>query len=142
MICARYAERPQEIEIEADQTGLAALFTLLSEGRGSTETSVPPGSAAPYAGYLDRVSVEIGGGLVSISIQGKSLRISGSCDSLSALARNVEAVMWGSPDASPTTIPYHVHVEYHPEHPYIDSDSIPVVLLHSRLDDGAQLPSP
>lgn len=134
MICARYAEKPQEIELKADQNGLAALSALLSEGRGSIETSVPPVSAAPYDGYLDRIDVETGEGLVSISRQGKTLKVRGSSDPLSVLAWNLESVMEGLKDHSLATVRYHLHIEHYPEHPYLDSNSAPLILFPIKGD--------
>jgi hypothetical protein len=134
MICSRYADDPQEIELEADQTGLAALSTLLTEGWGSIKTTVPPVPAAPYDGYVDSIEVEKAEGLVSIARQGKLLRIRGSGDLLSVLARNLASLIGGGQDGLPATVPYHLHIEHYPEHPYLDSGSAPLILVRLEGD--------
>ena len=136
MIYARYSEKPGEIEIEADQTGVCIFSKFLTEGQGSIETSIPPLSAAPYDGYLDRIHIETDEGLVLISRQDRMVKIQGSSESLSVLAQSLDSLMKGSLDGSPGPVPYHVHIEHYPGHPYIDGDSIPLILVDIYRSDA------
>jgi hypothetical protein len=134
MINAKYSERPEEIEVEADHIGLAALSTLLSKGRGSIETSVLSEAATPYAGYITRIEIETSNGLVSISRHATTLKFRGSTESLSTLARNFDPIFETPQAVSPNSVPYHIHIEHYPDHPYIDSDSIPMILFPLKID--------
>lgn len=84
--------------------------------------SIPSTPPAPYLGYVNSVELDPGVGKVSVSRSGESVNISGSADSLSLFAHNIERLAFSE------SCPDHVHIEFHPQHFYLSEESVPLII--------------
>lgn len=83
------------------------------------------GDPAPYDEMLSLVLVESAGDRLRIRVDGDHMVIRGPVHALCALSDLLDLVACqGS----------HAHVEWHPGHPFLDAESVPLVVSRRRSD--------
>jgi hypothetical protein len=83
---------------------------------------IPSAPPAPYLGYVKSLELERGVGKVSVSRSGESVNVSESADYLALFAHNIERL------ASSESCQDHLHIEFHPQHFYLNKESVPLVI--------------
>lgn len=120
-LIGRYAESG-ELFLRGDRSSLAALAIALRTAPAKVVLSVPTArDPGPYDGFLVEIAVARVRGKVRIERRGEAMVISGEDSSREILAKNLEALGAGG-------LGDHVHIEYHPEHHYLESRSAPLVV--------------
>ncbi len=126
-VIGRYS-KSDELAIEATSSALGLLARALRNAPSSVELVIPPEQdAGPYDGFLVEVVVEPTTGKLRIARRGGTLLISGGDESRAVLAKNIESLAEG-------TLGDHIHVEYHPDHYYLDPSTASLVVerIHAR----------
>jgi hypothetical protein len=78
---------------------------------------------AQYDGFVGQIRVILGDNRVRISLEGAVLSIEGRQAYLSLLAENIASL---AADNAP--LGSHLHIEYHPNHYYLEEGSVPLVV--------------
>ena len=132
-IDARYS--PEDgFRIEGTSKALAALADALA-GKFGARLDFDPGarlsqSPEPYEEFIEGLVVIPGGGPVRIERKQGTIEVFGAPDKLRILSENVRglALEENAGDS------HHIHIEYHPDHFFLDQGAEPVVVV---LADGA-----
>jgi hypothetical protein len=111
-----------DISLEGTQQALSQLAAVVK--LAGTYPLVVPEKAlvAPYDAFLERLEITFSDPRVRIARRDRSLSISGPKWGLKALS---ETISWLS---QPSSAGQHVHVEYYPDHYYLDASSEPIVV--------------
>jgi hypothetical protein len=122
-----------ELAIEGMSSGLR-LFARTPRGAPcSIDLVTPPAqSVQPYEGFLRVLVVKPSSSKVRFARDGATLLISGSDAFREVLAESIETLADGS-------LGDHIHVEYHPDHYYLDPASAWLVV--TLLTEGSTLDS-
>jgi ribosomal protein S18 acetylase RimI-like enzyme len=136
-IVARYSG--SEISIEGVSSALLQFASMLNLRLGHLDCIplVPDGPASPYDGYLQIIYVQRTYRLVKIDRAGDILNISGSGANLQILSENVSFV--ATQVANDLASGTHLHVEYYPDHPFLDPTAIPLII--ECLADTKDIPN-
>jgi hypothetical protein len=121
---ARYARR-SGFAVSGDRIALNGLARILrgDASADAAEVLLQPGSeAAPYEEFMSKLVVRHDSGRVSVTKKLDEVLITGSPQHLRLLAENIEAL---ADDAEGDR---HLHVEYYPDHFYLDQSSEPLVI--------------
>jgi hypothetical protein len=89
-----------------------------------------PKDASPYEGFLAEIAIEPSPDRVRIARRDAILVISGSSESRDALSGEIEGLASGS-------LGSHLHIDYYPDHPFLDASTSPLVLSLRRDDAGS-----
>ena len=82
---------------------------------------------SPYDGLLKEISIALKPNtLVYVGQEEERMVISGSQEYLSLLADDIRFLMENSTSSNSEF--YHIHIEYYPEHFYLEQESIPLVV--------------
>jgi hypothetical protein len=112
----RYAGR--EIALEGGPESVAALGHLLQQGtRAHIALECSEDTASPYEGWLTDIALEPGSGMATIERSGKSLVFVGKFAEL--------AQSFAFAAANPGN---HLHIEPYEGHPFLDRDSMSMVI--------------
>ena len=88
---------------------------------------------SPYDGLLEEISIALKpDAKVYIGQEEEKMVISGSQEYLSILADNLRFLVENSISFSLNSEFYHIHIEYYPEHFYLEKESIPLVVCCTR----------
>jgi len=115
-----------DFEIRGTIEALAALAELLvanKAGRLIIELIKPQQPAHPYFGFIEKVLIQNEPHKVVVSRRGDTLVITGDDESLSSFAKTIK---WLATHTSNTNS--HLHVDFYPEHPYLEPSSSPLVV--------------
>ena len=118
----RYSTEPfSELDFSGSATDFSELAQALFYGNGEIVASnevIPD----PYHSFGSRIVVKtIPGMKVIVAINQQDILITGDAKWLSILAQNVDGL------AKDAKAPYHTHIEFFQDHPYLDSKSCPLV---------------
>jgi len=111
-----------------ESTGTAGTLIFLARAirelvvRERFSLSIPSTPPVPHLGYLKSLELERSVGKVSVSRSGESVNVSGSADCLALFAHNIEQLAYSE------SCPDHLHVEFHPQHFYLNEESVPLVM--------------
>jgi hypothetical protein len=135
-LIGRYTD--DEIELVGDTQSLQWLVTqLVSKGEVHYEFSRPvDSSAAPYDNFLAALQVSVTDDPVLIILRGSTLEISGGFNGLASVAQNIEFFVNQVRELGAQFAPPHIHIEYFPDHPYLASLSIPLVIIFEEGSAG------
>ncbi len=113
------------ISVSARPDALAALGTALANEVEAVVELTPPASTPPdcesATGVRVRWDADPG---VSVAREGSEVVIVGDATAVAQLARNIERL-----GNEPAMLGGHIHLEYFPDHAYLRSDSIPLVVI-------------
>ena len=117
----------REMELQGTAAELTDLAGLLLSGHGSVDLD-RTGDPSPYSRFLSRVNViQTSGPIAMMCAEGSDeLDIRGGAPQLNLLAANMK----GFADEGDVTC--HLHIDYFPEHDYLDESSEPLVLALAR----------
>lgn len=124
-----YYEEGQNIVLQGSATALRNLGAVLVANEAATlvHLYVPQAkSAEPYDGFLSVLQVVESEGLVEVRQTGSTLTITGSKENLAILSESILFLTNQSEQVS--GIPNHLHIEYFPDHYYLASSSLPLVI--------------
>ncbi len=123
--------RAGEVELRGDVVAMGRIAELL-RGRAEEQVRVDlqcaDSEATPYDGFLKFLDIEIRNEepRIKVVIERDALRVVGSSDMMKILAENIEMLI---DDVKRSGVgEKHLHIEYHPDHYYLDSSSAPLVL--------------
>ena len=120
-----------EIEIFGDRQGLMEFsieLTNINESDLIFELFCPDGSASPYDGYLKSIKVVPNHNeKLLIQMRNEVLNISGPKHSIAIFSENIEPLADQLTDIKTNKIPFHLHIEYHPAHYYLDEKSDAII---------------
>jgi hypothetical protein len=110
---------------QIDLSGAAAEFLEIGRlvGSGTGTVDLADAEADPYDLTLHRLTVATvptDGVIVRANVDADSVEITGPLTKLAILGDNLS----GMAEAAP---PYHVHIEWHPEHFYLSAESAPLI---------------
>ncbi len=132
MICVRYHKREDETEdLELAGTPLelkelADLILNISDSLLSLDLDLTQ-EAYPYDKLLGKLQIRFEPEAKVVIQQHEGvLMISGSKENLSVMADNMLQLA-GHPPSS-NSIPHHLHLEYYPDHYFLDIESTPLVV--------------
>lgn len=126
MIRIRYTA-PRELDLSGSVEVMRAvrqsILTLIeTEGPDVTVEASTAFDPAPYDEVLCRLVISRSQGPVKVEVTSeREVHVSGSTDYLKGLASCLDFPAW-------TTLWTHTHVEYFEGHPFLTSDSIPLVV--------------
>ncbi len=123
MFAARAVETG-ELKLSAGRRELLALAGAAEAGSGYFSLAADA-DVAPYdvaLSDLELESVDRPTVRVAVDGSGKRLLITGDASSLGVFAQNLRGLA-----GTPNTVD-HLHIEYYPEHFYLDSESLPIVV--------------
>ena len=121
-LLGRYSEAG-DTAVEGNAVGLHSLARAARAERAFIKLSTPGDGPEPYDGFLQEVSVEPGEGKIRITRDGSRLFIRGGLEAKALLADNVELLADADPESGG-----HLHIDYHPDHFYLDATSEPLVI--------------
>ena len=139
---AGYYSNDSEIELRGTDTGLKALVDVL-ESTLDQECldkilTKPEGTTWPYDGCLKQITVcDADGTHLRIWREGDLLFLNGSKQARRGLAANLR---WLTSTGGGTGS--HLHIEGHPEHPFLDPSSAPMVVSIVESLDSTEVNSP
>ncbi|CAM3243625.1 hypothetical protein STSO111631_09435 [Stackebrandtia soli] len=129
MLAIRYIDLDGELGLDGTFSSFVALGQLLRRGSGDMDLATAD-DPYPYVGSLSRIIVrQSNRKIVMRVVDGKDFEACGNMDSLRQLARNVEnfaASAYGKD---------HLHVDYYPDHFYLDEESVSLVV---RVDPALE----
>jgi hypothetical protein len=117
------------LELEGDAVALRELARQIRNSKADVTLSLTdpsPASSAPYLGWLKSLKIVPGSGRVRVSRDEDQVVITGSPSLLAVLAQNVATP--AEHDSGAQRPSCHVHIEYHADHYYLASDSVPMVV--------------
>jgi hypothetical protein len=82
--------------------------------------------STPYDGFLKQIKILSTDSYIVIRREENVLYISGSKNNLALLSEDIKMLAHQIDQYS--TIPNHSHIEYHPDHSYLDPSSLPMVI--------------
>ncbi|MBC6451572.1 Imm32 family immunity protein, partial [Actinokineospora xionganensis] len=112
----RYSPRTREIDISSSRQSLKELARLIAQGE-ATISSGWDQDPAPYASVLSTVICRVDENIMVVfDVQEEEgvLTIVGDAQSMTVLAQNIEGF------AEDADARHHLHVDYFPEHPYLE----------------------
>lgn len=112
-------------EVSGDRTALHNLAQVLrrDESPDTAEVWLETGfEAAPYDEFMSRLIVRHDSGRVRVMKESDKVLIKGSPHHLRLFAENIEAL------ADDAEVDQHLHIEYYPNHFYLDQSSEPLVV--------------
>jgi hypothetical protein len=113
-----------DLQIEGSAMALASLARALRQAPSVLDLGMPSNEEpAPYDGFLRQIVIRPARGKVQIERDDSILLISGDPDFRSVLAENIESLLKAG-DASLS----HLHVDYHPDHFYLEPTSSSLVI--------------
>jgi hypothetical protein len=118
-LCVYLETSPYDVEIEGSALALGHFAELLKAATDST-TSIEVSSKGPE--LVHSIAVRECGGALQIRYSSGILYIEGAKDKLEILVQNVKFLAFSNPEST------HIHVEYYNGNPYIDAESIPLVV--------------
>jgi hypothetical protein len=118
----RYSTEPfSELEFSGSATDFSGLAQALFYGDGEIATN-NGAKPDPYRSSGSRIVVKTVPGMkVIVAINQQEIVITGDTKWLSILAQNIDGL---GKDAK---APYHTHIEFFQDHPYLDPNSFPLV---------------
>jgi hypothetical protein len=123
-LVVRYSPSTQELAISASRAALAWVAGLVEAGAGEVAAD-GLADAAPYEVCLTRLrirTVPAGGVVLSVSAEAREVLVEGEAEGLRVLGENLRAL------AAEADYGDHLHIEYFPEHFYLDESSVPAVV--------------
>jgi len=127
LIDARYSPN-SGYSLEGSPEALVTLADALeseSGGRFDFDPRVRPAEGPqPYDEFVDGLVLIPGEGAVRIEKQGRLIEVSGAPDKLGILADNIRDLALGSIPGNSE----HMHIEYHPDHYFLDESAEPVMV--------------
>ncbi len=121
LIC-RYSEK-SGISIEGTLLAFKEFVEAFSKAEGLYNFQVPKGSATPYARFLDQILLENGEGKLKICIKENRVICSGEKRYLDILVDNFLSLTQQNHSKG-----LHFHIEYHPDHFFLDEKAEPILL--------------
>ncbi|HEX8598466.1 MAG TPA: hypothetical protein VF952_08120 [Chloroflexia bacterium] len=124
-----YYEKGQSILLQGSATALRELGAILVANEDTTlvHLYVPQAKAAePYDGFLSVLQVVESEGFVEVRQTGSTLAITGSKENLAILSESI--LFLANQPEQVSGIPNHLHIEYLPDHYYLASSSLPLVI--------------
>lgn len=120
-----------DVELRGDSVAMLRIAELL-RGKAGKRTKIglhySDSEPTPYDGFLKFLDIEIraeASRVIAVR-EGDTLHIVGSDGMIKILAENIEMLV---DDVRRSGISEkHLHVEYHPDHYYLDSSSVPLIL--------------
>ncbi|CAM3243266.1 hypothetical protein STSO111631_09405 [Stackebrandtia soli] len=129
MLMILYGDLNGEMGLDGTVGSFVALGQLLRRGSGDMDLATAD-DPYPYVGSLSRITVrQSNRKIVMRVVDGKDFEVCGNMDSLRQLARNIEnfaASAYGKD---------HLHVDYHPDHWYLEEESVSLVV---RVDPALE----
>ncbi len=128
--------------VEVHMSGSAAELTELAGALASgRESTVAADDDQPAPGDVRLTAVEIRAVpttrvVISVDADRSCLVVTGDADGLAILGENIQSL-------ADSDVGGHDHIEYFPEHYYVDAQSIPLIVdsPHGGMPGGCQLPS-
>ena len=129
MLAIRYIDLDGELGLDGTFSSFVALGQLIRRGSGDMDLATEP-DPYPYHGNLSRITVcQSNRKIVMRVVDGKDFEVCGNMDSLRLLAWDIEdfaASAYGKD---------HLHVDYHPDHWYLEEESVSLVV---RVDSALE----
>jgi len=113
-----------QIDLEGDAESLGKLAQEMRQLHDVYEWSLDKpssGSLAPYSGLAISLKIEVANDSVCVSRIEGQIVIRGSIEKLKILAHNIQ---FAADDANSD----HQHIDYHPNHYYLDQRSVPLII--------------
>lgn len=117
-----------DVEICARRESLEDLSAILASNAIplTLELQTSFDDPKPYQGYVTKILIEVGKGLVSIELKESHLVIAGAHEHLEVLSEDIDYLT--NLGIQETGIEEHLHVEYYPDHPYLAPSSAALVV--------------
>jgi hypothetical protein len=125
VLCARYAAS-SGVALDGSRDRLRRLANRLAGGLAGVHR-LDECRPEPYDRALARIAVRNGAGVLRISVEDDTLVISGDCDALLLLSRNLSFFV---NDSDPSDALAHLHIEWYAGNQYIAEDSEPLVVSY------------
>ena len=121
---------PSQVDVAGAANELLELAAILKSGpaRVVYELLVPRWPATPYDGFLSSIEIRVRDGSVQILRTSDAIEIQGSAEGLATVAQNIEFLVASQSDPQLAYPATHIHVEYYPEHPFLDSEAEPLTI--------------
>jgi hypothetical protein len=119
-----------DVELAADMTTLRELRERLNDKALPLHFKLyaPTTPPTPYDDYLEEITFKARDGLLDIQIIGKALAISGSDENLQVLSDDIQWLIEQGETSPDLVGRLHLHVDYYPDHPYLASSNISLVI--------------
>jgi hypothetical protein len=110
-----------QVEVAGSQRGLSLLAEALASNQRKAMELAQPAQVEAWDGWLSRIEILPASGKVLVSRVDRILKIEGDPGGLTVLGDNVRKLAAGG-------LGSHIHEEYYSGHPFLDPDTMPLIL--------------
>ena len=115
-----------DLELQGSPDSIIQLADLLVSEHQEIDLSTPNAiQSAPYDAFITAIHLKRQEGHVVIQRTDTVLTICGSLENLALLADNLK---WLANQVTVTGCDNHLHIEYYPDHFYLNASSVPLVV--------------